>query len=768
METSSSQTAAFQLVPPEQLLKSIADLGLVPAAELQGFVNAQPAERRNDTKQLAQELMRQNLLTRFQATMLCQGKTRGLVLGNYLLTDKLGEGGMGLVYKAVHRRMKRVVALKVLSPAFTRDQGMLERFQREVEAAARLVHPNIVAAYDADEAQQTHFLVMEFVPGQDLSSYVRAKGALPVADAVACIVQAGRGLAHAHQAGVIHRDIKPHNLLRTTDAAGQLLVKVLDMGLARFEGGANAGPAKDLTDSGSIMGTCDYIAPEQAINTKRADHRADIYSLGCTLYYLLTAQPMFGGETAMEKFLAHQNEPIPPLRVVRPDVPEPLEATYTRMVAKKVEDRYQSMTDVLADLEKCPLPAGAAPDLATGLTAQRPVAPALPSGLEPTSLGGSPRASNPALAETSPSLSEGTRTFFKDRLADPSKRRRLLLAGGVGVAAALLLSFLVLGGRDRTETPNTPKGTVNPVAAGKTVKVFVLAGQSNMSGRAHIRTLKSLADQPATRPLLAEIQNPDGTWKVRDDVFIYSDVYDVRRARGKLTVGFGHAEDEFGPELLFGTVMGNHFEEPVLLIKLTKGAMSLAVEARPPSSGGNTGIYYRQLTATIKEVLADPGKEIPELKGARCELVGFVWFQGWNDNSKEANRNEYEENLTNFIKDVRTDLRAPNLPFVIGEFGVLGANAKPRALAFRAVQQAVADRPEFKGNVVLVKTADFWDQEADDLQEKGFKNGQWIDKQAEQQFGRIASNLGFLYLGSGKTFAQIGNAFGEGMEQLLR
>src|SRR6185369_1273125 len=185
---------------------------------------------------------------------------------NYVILDKLGQGGMGVVLKAEHKRMKRLVALKVLSPAFTKTPEALRRFQREVEAAAKLRHPNIVAADDADAAGGVHFLVMEYVEGSDLSALVKKSGPLPVEKALHCILQAARGLEYAHGEGIIHRDIKPANLL--LDNKGT--VKILDMGLARVAASAAGEGQADLTGAGQIVGTVDYMAPEQAMNTRLA------------------------------------------------------------------------------------------------------------------------------------------------------------------------------------------------------------------------------------------------------------------------------------------------------------------------------------------------------------------------------------------------------------------------------------------------------------------------------------------------------------------
>ena len=254
---------------------------------------------------------RQGKLTKYQAQAVYQGKTKGLVFGEYVVLDKLGEGGMGVVLKAQHRRMKRLVAIKVLSSAAMKQPGAVERFHREVEAAAKLSHPNIVTAYDAGEHQGMHYLVMEYVEGKDLAAIVKERGPLAVREAVECILQAARGLQYAHEQGIVHRDIKPGNLL--LDKKGT--VKILDMGLARIAGAEAAlGGPERLTASGQVMGTCDYMAPEQAMDTPRGRRIGPTSipwaarSTGC-----LTGQPPYRGETLMQILLAHREAPIPSL-----------------------------------------------------------------------------------------------------------------------------------------------------------------------------------------------------------------------------------------------------------------------------------------------------------------------------------------------------------------------------------------------------------------------------------------------------------------------
>ncbi|MFH1922608.1 MAG: serine/threonine-protein kinase, partial [Planctomycetota bacterium] len=321
-------------IPLGQFVENLIQSGLFSAAELAAFQDRLPPEKRpKDAQGLARELNRAGKLTKYQAAQVYQGKTRGLLLGDYVVLDRIGAGGMGEVFKARHRTMDRTVAVKVLPAKAMRSGQAVERFQREVKAAAKLTHSNIVTAFDAGEADGIYFLVMEHIDGQDLAHVVAERGPLPVGEAVEYVIQAARGLEYAHRQGVVHRDIKPGNLLLDSEGT----VKVLDMGLARMDRPARAADptAPDaLTQSGQVMGTYDYMAPEQAQDTHSADHRADIYSLGCTLFRLLTGRKPYVGETPVQILLAHCQEPVPSLCDVREDVPPRLDAVSQKMLAK--------------------------------------------------------------------------------------------------------------------------------------------------------------------------------------------------------------------------------------------------------------------------------------------------------------------------------------------------------------------------------------------------------------------------------------------------
>jgi len=288
----------------------------------------------NDASALAWALVREGLLTRWQAAQLLAGRS-SFFLGKYKLIDLLGRGGMGRVFLGEHTMMNRRVALKILSREIGKDPASVARFLSEARAIAALDHPNIVQAYSIDNEGDRYYLVMEYVDGPDLQRLVETDGPLDYQRAADYIRQAADGLAHAHQRNMIHCDIKPSNLL----VNNQGVVKILDMGLARLAGG-------DPADSGErnkdVLGSVDYLAPEQALGNPDLDQRADIYSLGCTFYFLLTGHPPFGEGTLAERIVQHQTQPPRRISHERSDAPADLVQICERMMAKRPASRFQT------------------------------------------------------------------------------------------------------------------------------------------------------------------------------------------------------------------------------------------------------------------------------------------------------------------------------------------------------------------------------------------------------------------------------------------
>jgi len=266
----------------------------------------------------------------------------------FQIIEKVGRGCMGVVYKARQTSVDRIVAVKILLPSLAKNPSYVQRFVREAKMAAALSHPNLVTAFDAGEQGGIHYLVMEYVEGKDLKSIVDRGGPLPVSKAVDYILQACRALQYAHEKQIIHRDIKPANLL--VDQEGTL--KVLDMGLARMVRESADDQQHSLTADGAVMGTVDFLPPEQSFDTKSADARSDIYSLGCTLFTLLTGQPVYPASTLVQKILAHRELPVPSLKSIRPEIPDELDKLFQRMVAKNPDARPQTMTAVIESLQQ--------------------------------------------------------------------------------------------------------------------------------------------------------------------------------------------------------------------------------------------------------------------------------------------------------------------------------------------------------------------------------------------------------------------------------
>lgn len=280
-----------------------------------------------------------------------------VAFGQYRLLEELGKGGMGCVYKALHTIMDRVVAIKVIAPELVQNPVAVEWFRREVRACTQLTHPNIVMAYDANECDGFHFLVMEYVHGVTLDALVKQHGPLPIDHACALMRQAALGLQHAHEKGMVHRDIKPGNLLipkSENDQPADVLVKIVDFGLARLQGKAR-GDTIALRAEADVLGTPDYISPEQSRDIHAADIRSDLYSLGCTFYFALAGRAPFAGETAMEKLVKHLMDEAEPLENVRPNVPPGVAGIVRKLMAKDPAERPQTPAELVRLLDDWPL-----------------------------------------------------------------------------------------------------------------------------------------------------------------------------------------------------------------------------------------------------------------------------------------------------------------------------------------------------------------------------------------------------------------------------
>ncbi|HUR55134.1 MAG TPA: protein kinase [Gemmataceae bacterium] len=337
-------------MPPPASANELLDLvqksGVTDAARLQTYMQKLSSASGTPTEpaKMAGMLVRDGILTHFQAEQLLQGKWKRFTIGKYKVLEKLGAGGMGQVFLCEHKLMRRRVAVKVLPTAKAEDSSSLERFYREARAVAAVDHPNLVRAYDIDQDDNLHFLVMEFVDGTNFHDLIKKFGPLDVTRACHYIYGAAVGLQHAHEMGLVHRDIKPGNIL--IDRTG--VVKILDLGLARFFHDEEDVLTKKYDEN--VLGTADYLAPEQAIDSHVVDIRADIYSLGATFYYLLTASPLFPEGSVAQKLIWHQSREPVPVKQLRPEVPDGVAAIVNKMLAKDADDRYQVPADLMAAL----------------------------------------------------------------------------------------------------------------------------------------------------------------------------------------------------------------------------------------------------------------------------------------------------------------------------------------------------------------------------------------------------------------------------------
>jgi serine/threonine protein kinase len=413
----------------DEFLTVVRKSGMVDEQRLDGYLQPLMAGDNlpNDPRKLSGLLIRDGLITYFQAEQFLRGKYLGFTIGKYKLLERVGSGGMGQVFLCEHLYMKRRVAIKVLPPSKAEDPALLGRFYREARAAGTLDHPNIVHTHDIDRDGPRHFLIMEYVDGASLVDIVRKFGPMSIDRAAHYVRQAAEALEYAHHTGVIHRDIKPGNLM--VDREG--VVKVLDMGLARF-----LNDQSDMLtlkyDEQNVLGTADYVAPEQVADSHNVDIRADIYSLGATFYFLLAGRPPFPEGTVQQKLLAHQKSKPQPIRDLRPEVPPALAAVLERMMARNLRSRFQRPAEVA---------------LALAPWAAEPIPPP-------------PEAEMPRLSPVVEALLRaGTATGGSSSLLARSPAR-----GGAGSSAYVSLPEINLGSsrRDRAAAPPPPPRAVNP------------------------------------------------------------------------------------------------------------------------------------------------------------------------------------------------------------------------------------------------------------------------------------------------------------------
>jgi eukaryotic-like serine/threonine-protein kinase len=332
-----------------EFLSAVEELGILPEAAL-GEIRSRCVDgaevREVSASDLADQLVDNGMLTLLQARRLLVGKASTLTYGRYVLLEHIGTGAMGRVFKARHRLMDRVVALKAILPMCVASKHSVPRFFREMKIVGMLDHPNVVRAYDADQHGGSPYIVMEYLDGEDFEQALRRRGNLPVQEVIECMSQAAWGLAHAHEKGVVHRDIKPTNLFLTS--AG--VVKILDLGLGAFVGVSNEEVKPMDTDEGFVVGTTDYMSPEQ-VTGQAVDARTDLFSLGCTMYRLLTGAYAFPGETKADRLVRRVHVGHVPISDIRPDLPVRLAAVLERLLAPSPDDRFSSAVEAAETLE---------------------------------------------------------------------------------------------------------------------------------------------------------------------------------------------------------------------------------------------------------------------------------------------------------------------------------------------------------------------------------------------------------------------------------
>ncbi|MGD9644949.1 MAG: serine/threonine protein kinase [Pirellulales bacterium] len=483
-------------VTAENLIDLLGRSGLLEKEQLERVLDEVRAAHPTDMPEgaaLVEEFIDRRLITRWQADKLLEGRYKGFFLNKYKLLSLLGTGGMSSVFLAENVLMQKRVAVKVLPKHRVDDSSYLERFINEARAAGRLTHPNIVHTFDIDNQGPHHYIVMEYVPGRNLQQVVKDDGPLSYRRAADFIAQAADGLAHAHEAKLVHRDVKPANFLLNE----QNVVKLVDLGLAYFT--SSEDPSLTLQHEENVLGTADYLAPEQAVCSHGVDARADIYALGCTLYFLLTGHPPFDEGTIHQRMVAHTLQQPPSIYEDRPDAPRSLVGICERMMAKKPDDRYQSATEVAAVLRDW-------------LKANSP------SGDSGLRLGGGSGGSGPRIGRAFDTASLGDTVSNRDRLSPRGGQNRPIDPGSSSVisrgtrsgssgklpgAATPAAGSRPAGGDlelaplgdEQHARPKSPSPASKPGASGPQLKLDSQAGPANRAD-----TTKQPPSHPPQKP----------------------------------------------------------------------------------------------------------------------------------------------------------------------------------------------------------------------------------------------------------------------------
>jgi eukaryotic-like serine/threonine-protein kinase len=632
--------------------------------------------------QLCGELVQKGWLTPYQQAQLLSGNGEKLIIGSYRVMTPLGEGGMGMVFKAIQPKLDRVVALKVIRPqVLAARPEILSRFQREARAIAQLNHPNVVILFDADEVNGTHFIAMEYVEGQTLEKMVRTQGPLSIKQACEYMRQAALGLHHAYEVGLVHRDIKPSNILvaqktanspasasslrltrpalvtvrdrdrmqhsRSSSATlsqtwGQ--VKVLDMGLARLtDGGDDERPQQEytpLTRAGALLGTPDFISPEQARDARNVDIRADIYSLGCTLYYCLTGKPPFPGGTDVQKLIRHQTEKPYPIEELRPGLPADVLQVLSRMMEKRPEDRYPTPRHLAEAFEQYLNPGGPGTPVPQSIAETPPVADTPVPGPAPA------RPSAPAHPPAARPAPHGSQS--RDTVPVPAHAMRDTMPMPQGLLDAL---------------PGDPSGATRPTGA-----TNVPVTRPRAPFLAHAGIVAGLAFSPDGRLLasagidgrvrLWEVSGPAakelGTFpragtEFQSIAFAPDDDYVVAGGTTRGTAGVWRWDWKDGKVAEWGQYQGEKVGVPALAFaadgkRLAAAIGQFVVAFKVTNRQASAGEILKGHTGAVRAVAWSPdGKRLAS--GGESKTI-LVWAWGWLGASQKAKVRAHTDILT--------------------------------------------------------------------------------------------------------------------------